>query len=680
VPHVIHLDKKANVGQQTLETSQMKLIKAFSLALALLVTIPIFAQQSVLFPRAYGRLVNYGGQLSPNGENILFFQMELQKTKLILAKYDGTAPVTLVGPDENVNMFFATWSNDPRAIIINGMQRGEKFAPFLWVVDIQTGKRTNLLDQLHEPRQVYSSVSSLSFLALPVIGYTDQLPENKNKVFQLDMDHGRWITREREGNILPFGMSTCPDTLFGVKYEGGSTYLMAKKQSQWALVREMSLQSIRNDSRIVSCSKKANEFYVIDYDERNFLSLATYGLDTLQKKSTTDDKGALGRILVNRTTGEIDAYMVNYQKAVVVARSPIAQAINLAHSSQFPDEFYLQSSSENGKRYLVSGQPKDNVATTYLWEMGSSGLTKLYDSRVDLRDWQLMAKESHTFRAQDGVELVAYVIHPGKRCNNNACPMVLMVHGGPGERDSMTVDASQQWLAANGYLVVAVNFRGSRGMGKELELLGQGQWGLKMQDDLRDAAIWAINQKFADPKRIAIYGTSYGGYAALNGVLRDQDIFACGVTISGQADLAYFVEERSRRVPGTDIDLYTRVGNPGIPATRQDLLKRSPISKVEQMNRPVLAINIEGDDLATVEEMNRFAKKVDEYEKDKLFSYFVFAGNGHVFNSAPNEQLTWHLTQSFLSRCLKNTAQTVDAGVVGAATLSKIKDGLGLIK
>ena len=101
-------------------------------------------------------------------------------------------------------------------------------------------------------------------------------------------------------------------------------------------------------------------------------------------------------------------------------------------------------------------------------------------------------------------------------------------------------------LASHGYAVMQVNFRGSGNYGKRFEEAGYKQWGKAMQDDLTDATQWAISQGIADPDRICIYGASYGAYAAMMGVAREQDLYACAIGYVGVYDLPLMVKVDTR--------------------------------------------------------------------------------------------------------------------------------------
>ena len=181
----------------------------------------------------------------------------------------------------------------------------------------------------------------------------------------------------------------------------------------------------------------------------------------------------------------------------------------------------------------------DNDATPvryYAYDRASRTASVLFDSRPEMLRYRLAAMEPFAFTARDGLTVHGYVTFPpgGGR---SALPAVLDVHGGPTVRDEWGWNPEAQWLANRGYLCIQVNYRGSTGYGKAFVNAGDREWGGKMHDDLIDAVGYVAAQGWADPDRTAIYGGSYGGYAALVGAAFTPDVFRCAVDIVGPSNL-----------------------------------------------------------------------------------------------------------------------------------------------
>ncbi|MEZ6023012.1 MAG: prolyl oligopeptidase family serine peptidase [Hyphomonadaceae bacterium] len=160
-------------------------------------------------------------------------------------------------------------------------------------------------------------------------------------------------------------------------------------------------------------------------------------------------------------------------------------------------------------------------------------------------------------------------------------------HAGPWARDSYGFNPLHQWLANRGYAVLSVNFRGSTGFGRTLLNAGNGEWGGRMQEDLIDAAQWAVQSGIAEADRVAIVGEGYGGYAALAGLAFAPEQFRCAASFNAPANLVSLVESAPASVRDA---LYLRVGDPRTAEGRQRLRERSPASRASQIRSPLLLV------------------------------------------------------------------------------------------
>ncbi len=181
-------------------------------------------------------------------------------------------------------------------------------------------------------------------------------------------------------------------------------------------------------------------------------------------------------------------------------------------------------------------------ASYYLLQVrdGRPQVRLLGHSRPWLDEYPMDEPELVYYTARDGLEIPGILTLPaGWTEADGPLPTVLIPHGGPWARDFTSWDGSgwPQFLASRGYAVLQPQYRGSTGFGRELWLAGDAQWGLTMQDDKDDGAAWLVEQGIADPDRIAIFGYSYGGFAAMAAVVRENGPFQCAIAGAGVSNL-----------------------------------------------------------------------------------------------------------------------------------------------
>ena len=221
---------------------------------------------------------------------------------------------------------------------------------------------------------------------------------------------------------------------------------------------------------------------------------------------------------------------------LVDPKHPDAQ-VYAALSKAFPGELVdVTSATRDGKKIVLSVYSDTDPGQLYLYDRDSGNVRFLMRNRPGLDPAKMAHVLPFSFKARDGKTIYGYMTTP--RGKSKGLPTIIHPHGGPiGIRDDWGFDWESQLLANRGYLVVQVNFRGSGGYGKGFEDAGHGEWGRKMQDDLTDATHWVVDQGYADPKRMCIYGASYGGYASLMGAAKEPSLYQCAVGYVGVYDL-----------------------------------------------------------------------------------------------------------------------------------------------
>lgn len=272
--------------------------------------------------------------------------------------------------------------------------------------------------------------------------------------------------------------------------------------------------------------------------------------------------------------------------------------------------------------------------------------TFLFAARPKLEGAALSAMKPVTIEARDGMKLPAYLTLPDGE--EGPYPLVLNVHGGPWARDHWGYHPEVQWLANRGMAVLQVNFRSSTGFGKTFLHAGDRQWGKKMQDDLTDAVAWAVKQGYADEERVAIYGGSYGGYAALAGAAFTPDVYACAVDIVGPSNLITLLNSIP---PYWELQKHIfnlRVGN---VETEPEFLKEiSPLFSADAIKIPMLIAQGANDPRVKQAEAEQIVETLRK--KNKPVEYLLFEDEGHGFARPENRMKFYAAAEAFLEEHL----------------------------
>jgi dipeptidyl aminopeptidase/acylaminoacyl peptidase len=276
----------------------------------------------------------------------------------------------------------------------------------------------------------------------------------------------------------------------------------------------------------------------------------------------------------------------------------------------------------------------------------------LFENRPELSRYDLAPMEPFSFTARDGLEIHGYVTFPPGE-GRSGRPAVLNVHGGPWVRDAWGFDPNAQWLANRGYLCVQVNYRGSTGYGKAFVNAGDREWGGKMQDDLSDAVAFVTGQGWADPARVAIFGGSYGGYAALAGAAFTPDLYACAVDIVGPSNLKTLIETIPPYWAPMVAQFHRRVGDPSKDV--DFLWSRSPLSRAADIRVPLLIAQGANDPRVKQAESEQIVAALKEAGID--YEYMLFPDEGHGFAKPENRLRFYAAAERFLARHLGGRAE-----------------------
>ncbi len=308
----------------------------------------------------------------------------------------------------------------------------------------------------------------------------------------------------------------------------------------------------------------------------------------------------------------------------------------------------ISSVDRNEDKIIVNAWSDVNPGVEYLYDLKTKKLTKLAEMAPWLNPKELSPVKPIEYRARDGLLIHGYLTIP-RGLKPKDLPVVVNPHGGPWARDSWGYNPEVQFLASRGYAVLQMNYRGSTGYGRRFWEASFKQWGRKMQNDITDGVNWLIKKGIADPKRVAIYGGSYGGYAALAGLTFTPKLYACGVDYVGVSDLLKFMNTIPPYWKPYLQEMYAEVGN---PKTDTKLLwEESPVYHVNRIIAPLFVAAGAKDPRVNIQESNEM---VDALRKRGVHvEYMVKQNEGHGYMDQGNRFDFYRAMEKFLNKCLK---------------------------
>lgn len=310
----------------------------------------------------------------------------------------------------------------------------------------------------------------------------------------------------------------------------------------------------------------------------------------------------------------------------------------------------LQSATLAEDKYIVAAFNDRTQGARYLYDAKADSLSLLGEISPWLAPQQMAAMQPIRYTARDGLQIPGYLTLPvGREAKNLPC--VINPHGGPWARDSWGFNPEVQFLANRGYCVLQMNFRGSTGYGRAFWEASFKQWGLAMQDDVTDGVQWLFDQGIADPKRIAIYGASYGGYATLSGVTKTPDLYAAAVNYVGVSNLFTFMNTIPPYWEPFRQQMYAMVGNPENPADKARMTATSPALNADRIRTPLLVAQGARDPRVNKAESDQIVQALRARGVD--VEYMVKDNEGHGFANEENRFEFYGAMERFLAKHLK---------------------------
>ncbi len=311
-------------------------------------------------------------------------------------------------------------------------------------------------------------------------------------------------------------------------------------------------------------------------------------------------------------------------------------------------EITLQSQTRAEDKFIVAASNDKTPGARYVYDAKADTLAKLADINPWIPENDMAPMTPVSYTSRDGLRINAYLTLPKGRPGTNL-PCIVNPHGGPWARDVWGYNPEVQFLANRGFCVLQMNFRGSTGYGRAFWEASFGQWGLRMQDDVTDGVQWLVKQGIADPKRIGIYGGSYGGYTTLAGVTFTPDLYAAAVDYVGVSNLFTFMKTIPPYWKPMLEKMQAMVGDPDKDKDR--LTATSPALHADRIKTPLFIAQGARDPRVNKAESDQVVEALKK--RGVEVQYLVKDNEGHGFRNEENQLEFYSAMESFFSSHLK---------------------------
>jgi len=454
---------------------------------------------------------------------------------------------------------------------------------------------------------------------------------------------------------------------FGVRFtdDGGREYLRRGAGGEWELFTRVEMAEAMS-TRAIEVSDDGQELYWLDSRGRDKAAVVAEHLATRATRVLAEDASA--------DCVELRLDPLTHRPLAAAARFT-RKRWHVIDPAYAEDHAYLAKVStgelsivgmSDDRRHWIAYYERDTAPGPYFhYDRAARKARFLFTARRALEKAPLVPMEPVVVRARDGLELVCYLSRPRGAGRAARLPMVLLVHGGPWGRDVWALNATHQWLANRGYAVLSVNFRGSTGLGKAFVNAANLEWAGKMHDDLIDAVDWAIARGIADPKRVAIYGASYGGYAALVGVTFTPEKFACAIDLFGISNLMTLMNTIPPYWKSWQTIWKARMGDYTTEAGQRFLEERSPLNRVDKIVRPLLIAQGANDVRVKPSESEQIVAAM--IQRGIPVTYVYYTDEGHGFRRPENRRSFTAVVEAFLAHHLGGRHEPVGADFAGSS-------------
>ena len=631
-------------------------VKALVLLMQLVLVFPIsaFAQKKVESKEALPPLIplrdffknptKVAFSISPNGEYLAYMQPWETRLNVFVEKI-GTGQATRVTSAKERDISGFAWKGDNRIVYIQDTGGDENYRLYAVGIDGSNPKdltpfekvRAQIIDRLER------SESEI------LVGLNKRVPQVFD-VYRINVNTGEMnMIAENPGNYTGWGTDWDGRLRIAITTDGVNSTLMFRN-TEADKFAPLVTTSFRETISPLLFTADNKQLYVATNIGRDKTAIVKYDVENKKEleKIFEHPEVDVTNLLSSRKRRVITgvAYVTdkNAYHFIDKQRGDLQKDLE----RRLPGyEVRLAGCNLEEDKCLVRTFSDRSFGAYYFYDLKAKDLKKLADISPWLNEEHLAPMKAIKYQSRDGLTINGYLTLP-KGVPARNLPVVVNPHGGPWYRDTWTFNAEVQFLANRGYAVLQVNFRGSTGYGRKFWEASFKQWGKTMQDDITDGVQWLIKQGIADPKRIGIYGGSYGGYATLAGLTYTPDLYAVGVDYVGVSNIFTFLKAIPPYWKPYLEMLHEMIGH---PEKDKDLLTAaSPVFHSDKIKVPLLIAQGANDPRVNKAESDQMVEALKK--RGIEVPYIVKDNEGHGFANEENRFEFYRAMEEFLGKHL----------------------------
>ena len=564
-------------------------------------------------------------QLSPDGEHLGFLQPWKNRLNVHVQKI-GDRKVTRLTNAEKRDITGYLWANNKRIVYVQDTGGDENYRAYAVNIDGSNSKdltpfekvQTQLIDELkNDPEHMLISLNKRD--------------KRIFDVYRININTGEMkMIAKNPGNIMGWSTDHAGKLRVATTTDGVNRSI---------LYREKESDPFKT---IVTTNFKETLYPLFfTYDNKYMYVASNIGRDKTAIFKYDITKGKFLEKIYEHPEVDVTRLLRSDKKKKILG---VAYTVE----KRLPGvEAVVTNASRDETKLLVRTYSDKTRGAYYFYNTSTNELKKLVEISPWLKKENMADQEPITYKSRDSLTIHGYLTLPKGAAKKNL-PVVVNPHGGPWHRDSWGYNPEVQFLANRGYAVLQVNFRGSTGYGRKFWEISFKKWGKEMQDDITDGVKWLIKKGIADPKRIGIYGGSFGGYATLAGLAFTPDLYACGVDYVGVSSIFSWIKAFPPYWKPFLEMAYEMVGH---PEKDKELLKAaSPLFHVDKIKVPLFIAQGANDVRVPKAESDQMVKALKKRGID--VPYMVKENEGHGFRNEENRFDFYKAMETFLGKHL----------------------------